>query len=79
MDHTREYLKNLKYVLKSKNVNNNIIITKLFKRYDQDRVALLASLSNEVIKPLKSLDWDYNDTRIIFLNDIWFQYIDLIN
>lgn len=79
MDHTREYLKNLKYILKSKNINNNIIITKLFKRYDQDRVAWLASLRNEAIKPLKSLDWDYNNTRIIFLNDIWFQYIDLIN
>jgi len=77
-DRTREYLENLQDILNKMNIKNNIIITKLFDRYGQDRVAWLASLRNAAINPLKSLDWDYNNTRIIFLNDIWFHYIDLI-
>ena len=67
-----------KIKLDKANIRNRIVSKNIFKR-SYDRFKFLSEIRNEALKPLYTLGWNANDTRIIFLNDIYYKASDVIN
>jgi len=89
-DNTRFYLEEFQNYLNNKNIINKIVLSheiidpreKYFSKlkYTRYRIEYYANLRNkcfELLYELKNID--YNNTIIIFFNDITFQYEDIIN
>jgi len=62
----------------SKQINNTINTTKYYYKQNYTRIPFLASVRNGALNPLHSLGWDLNNTQVIFLNDIIFDYQDIL-
>ena len=89
-DKTRKYLKSFQIYLDKKKIINKIILKhevddprkkKLyFKKYGPLRIQFYAILRNKCFELLYSLNnLNFNNTKIIFFNDIYFKYEDIIN
>ena len=89
-DETREHLKDFQNYLKEKNILNKFYLEKViedprkvrnpFEKYSRLRIEYFANLRNKCLEFLYELpNIDFNNTIIIFLNDIVFSYEDIIN
>jgi len=79
-DNTIPQLNAFKIKLDKANIQNTIITKHIINRtYKYRRYTFLSELRNEALKPLYKLKWDSNDTRIIFLNDIYYKVSSVIN
>ena len=89
-DETREHLKEFQNYLKEKNILNKFYLEKViedprkvkrpFEKYSRLRIEYFAKLRNKCLEFLYELpNIDFNNTIIIFLNDIVFSYEDIIN
>ncbi|WWC85998.1 uncharacterized protein L201_000869 [Kwoniella dendrophila CBS 6074] len=89
-DSTKNLLKVLNNTLENLSIDHRIILDEDNKHWwpygtAVERIDYLANARNIALKPIQSKNPDkrlhnYQDfTKIIFLNDIWFNYIDLVN
>jgi len=89
-DHTRILLKDFQNYLTKKKILNKFYLEKViedprkirepFSKYSRLRIEYFANLRNKCLEFLyELLNVDYNNTIIIFLNDIVFSYEDIIN
>ena len=89
-DDTRTYLREFQNYLSQKNILNKFYlerviedprkIRKPFEKYSRLRIEYFANLRNKCLEFLYELpNIDFNNTIIIFLNDIVFKYEDIIN
>ena len=89
-DDTRKILKDFQYYLSEKNILNKFYlerviedprkIKKPFEKYSRLRIEYFSKLRNKCLEFLYELpNIDFNNTIIIFLNDIVFKYEDIIN
>ena len=89
-DKTRQYLKNFQNYLNKKNIINNFVMeNKVFDprkkyfeqlKYTHLRIEYYAKLRNKCLDLLYELpNIDFNNTIIIFFNDVIFHYEDIIN
>ena len=89
-DNTRKFLKDFQNYLNEKNILNKFYlerviedprkIKKPFEKYSRLRIEYFAKLRNKCLDFLYELpNIDFNNTIIIFLNDIVFKYEDIIN
>ena len=89
-DKTNHYLKEFKKYLTKKKIINKIIINhevndprkkkQSFKDYGALRIEFFAKLRNKCLKFLYDLpNIDFYNTKIIYFNDIYFKYEDIIN
>ena len=89
-DKTNEYLKLFQNFLNKKKIINKIILqhivddprkkNKSFKNKDNLRIQFYAELRNKCLELLYKLpNLDFNNTKIIYFNDIYFKYEDIIN
>ena len=61
------------------NVPNKIVTTKQIVKGDKERIVFLAELRNKALEFLYEIpNVDYNNTSILFFNDIIFNYADII-
>ena len=61
------------------NVPNKIVTTKQIVKGDKERIVFLAELRNKAMEFLYEIpNVDYNNTSILFFNDIIFNYADII-
>ena len=90
IDNTRLYLEDFKQYLLKKNILNKFYLNKLiedprkirkpFEKYSRMRIEYFAKLRNKCLEYLYEIpNIDFNNTIIIFLNDVVFQYEDIIN
>jgi len=77
-DTTRSKLNKFQEDLISKQINNTINTTKYYYKQNYTRIPFLALVRNGALNPLHSLGWDLNNTQVIFLNDIIFDYQDIL-
>ena len=89
-DDTRTHLREFQNYLNQKNILNKFYlerviedprkIRKPFEKYSRLRIEYFANLRNKCLEFLYELpNMDFNNTIIIFLNDIVFKYEDIIN
>ena len=89
-DKTRKILKDFQYYLNKKNILNKFYLERViedprkikrpFEKYSRFRIEYFAKLRNKCLEFLYELpNIDFNNTIIIFLNDIVFKYEDIIN
>ena len=89
-DETRNYLREFQNYLNQKNILNKFYLEKViedprkirkpFEKYSRLRIEYFANLRNKCLEFLYELpNIDFNNTIIIFLNDIVFKYEDIIN
>ena len=89
-DDTRTFLKNFQNYLNKKNILNKFYLKRIiedprkirkpFEKYSRLRIEYFANLRNKCLEFLYELpNIDFNNTIIIFLNDIVFKYEDVIN
>ena len=89
-DNTRKILKDFQNYLTDKNILNKFYLEKViedprkikkpFEKYSRLRIEYFAKLRNKCLEFLYELpNIDFNNTIIIFLNDIVFKYEDIIN
>jgi hypothetical protein len=89
-DQTRKYLREFQQYLKKNKVINHFLLSheiddprkKFFplRKYSPLRIQFLAKLRNRCFDFLYKLpNIDYNNTKIIYFNDIFFEYEDIIN
>ena len=89
-DHTRRYLKEFqKYLNKNKIINHFLLKNEIhdprkknftFLKYSPLRIQFYAKLRNRCFNFLYKLpNIDFNNTKIIYFNDIIFDYEDIIN
>ena len=89
-DETRIFLKDFQDYLNEKNILNKFYLKKViedprkvrkpFEKYSRLRIEYFANLRNKCLEFLYELpNVDFNNTIIIFLNDIVFSYEDIIN
>ena len=89
-DHTRRYLKEFqKYLIKNKIINHFLLKNEIhdprkknftFLKYSPLRIQFYAKLRNRCFNFLYKLpNIDFNNTKIIYFNDIIFDYEDIIN
>ena len=89
-DQTRKYLREFQQYLNKKKVLNHFLLKheiddprkKIFpfKKYTPLRIQFYAKLRNRCFDFLYSLqNFDFNNTKIIYFNDIIFEYEDIIN
>ena len=90
IDETRAILKEFQNYLNQKNILNKFYLEKViedprkirkpFEKYSRLRIEYFANLRNKCLEFLYELpNIDFNNTIIIFLNDIVFKYEDIIN
>ena len=60
------------------NIPNRIITKNIIQKLP-NRYKFLANIRNEALKPLYTLTWNSNKTRILFFNDIYYKVSDVIN
>ncbi|CAF1097227.1 unnamed protein product [Adineta steineri] len=77
-DNTISQLNAFKIKLNEANIQNTIIIKKIIQK-SFHRFNYLSEIRNEALEPLYNLKWNAIDTRIIFLNDIYYKVSDVIN
>ena len=83
-DNTRKYLKNFKNYLNINQVRNNILLKHKFSKQPKNdsvysRVLFLSRLRNKAFDLLyRAKDIDFNNSKIVFFNDIIFVYEDII-
>lgn len=87
-DNTKEALKDFKEYLLDSEVHHTIITdNKPARGNDDPRILRLSKLRNIVLKPLRKMQQDKDDhnddgipvyDRILFLNDIWFNWKDAV-
>ena len=89
-DNTRKILKDFQSYLTEKNILNKFYLDRViddprknkkpFEKYSRLRIEYYAKLRNKCLEFLYQLpNIDFNNTIIIFLNDIVFKYEDIIN
>ena len=89
-DNTTKYLKDFQNYLTTKNILNKFYlertikdprkIQKPFEKYSRLRIEYFANLRNKALEFLYQIpNLDFNNTIVIFLNDIVFKYEDIIN
>ena len=89
-DNTRTILKNFQLYLTDKNILNKFYLNreiedprklgKPFEKYSRLRIEYFAKLRNKCLQYLYEVpNIDFNNTIILFLNDIVFKYEDIIN
>ena len=89
-DNTRKYLRDFQNYLNEKKILNKFYLEKIiedprksrkpFQKYSRLRIEYFALLRNKCLELLYELpNLDFNNTIVIFLNDIVFQYEDIIN
>ena len=89
-DKTRKYLREFQQYLNKNKIVNQFILTHQvddprrkiipFRRNSPLRIQFYAKLRNKCFDLLYKLpDIDFNNTKIIFFNDIFFEYEDIIN
>ena len=76
-DKSQIYLNNFREYLNSKKIKNKIITTPIIIKKGKERIQFLSELRNKVLEPIYSLK-NINKTRILFLNDIIYNYQDVI-
>ena len=90
IDNTRYYLKNFQNYLNTKNISNKFLLNheindprkkkKIFQKYGPLRIKFLSSLRNKCFDFLYEIPkLDFNNTKIIYFNDIVFKFEDIIN
>ena len=89
-DQTRKYLREFQQYLKKNKVINHFLLSHEiddprkkffpFRKYSPLRIQFLAKLRNRCFDFLYKLpNIDFNNTKIIYFNDIFFEYEDIIN
>lgn len=89
-DNTRDYLKLFQYYLKEKKIINNFLLNhevedprkKIipFQKCGPLRIEFYANLRNRCFDLLYSIpNLDYNNIKVIYFNDIIFEYENIIN
>jgi len=89
-DNTRTFLKNFQKYLIENNILNKFFLKKViedprklkkpFEKFSRLRIEYFAKLRNKCLQYLYEIPkLDFNNTIIIFLNDIVFKYEDIIN
>ena len=89
-DHTRRYLRQFQQYLNKKKIFNHFLLkheiddernrVSPYKKYSPLRIQFYAKLRNRCFDFLYKLpNIDFNNTKIIFFNDIIFEYEDIIN
>jgi hypothetical protein len=89
-DNTRKFLKDFQNYLTEKNILNKFYLERViedprklnnpFEKYSRLRIEYFAKLRNKCLDFLYELpNIDFNNTIIIFMNDIVFKYEDIIN
>jgi hypothetical protein len=78
MDNTRLQLETFKIKLDETNIQNTII-TKTIVNKSYHRFRFLSEIRNKALESLYNLNWNSDETRVIFLNDIYYKMSDVIN
>ena len=90
-DNTRDYLVNFQKYLNSRNITNKFLLEHeiedprigqfLFEEVNPDylRIKFYATLRNKCFDLLYDLHIDFSNTKIIYFNDIIFEYENIIN
>ena len=90
IDNTRKILRDFQNYLNQKKILNKFYLERMiedprkvrkpFEKYSRLRIEYFAKLRNKCLEFLHEIpDLDFNNTIIIFLNDIVFKYEDIIN
>lgn len=77
-DITAEKLNQFEQYLHENQIGNTITTHKVLDKSELSRIEYLALYRNKVLEPLFSLGWDPEETRILFLNDIYFKSSSII-
>ncbi|KAI8341803.1 cryptococcal mannosyltransferase 1-domain-containing protein [Chlamydoabsidia padenii] len=75
-DKTKSMLLEFDQQLTHSNIPHNIILDDTPKNYSERRIPLLAKRRNQALAPLYQQDTTFD--RILFLNDIWFDWTDAV-
>jgi len=78
IDMTKYELYLFKEKLDANKIPNFMNIDKYYNKQSYTRIPFLAMLRNGALNPLFYINWDLNDTQVIFLNDIIFDYRDVL-
>ena len=78
-DRSAEYLNKFRDYLNNKKIPNKIVTTHVVEKKGKKRIEFLSEIRNKALEFLYELpNINYNKTRILFLNDIIYNYQDVI-
>ena len=78
-DKTAFYLNNFHEYLEEKKIPNKIVTTHIIEKKGKKRIEFLSEIRNKALEYLYEIpNINFNKTRIIFLNDIIYNYQDVI-